>query len=148
VLDEPTGGLDPNQIVEIRNLIAAAGRKKTVMLSTHIMQEVEAICDRIVIIKQGKIVANENREDISNLGEIKKQTVIVEFGSDIKGVDLMKVPGAEKVAEIKSRHWIIESSAGDDLRAGVFGFAVENNLVVLSLQKEERNLESIFRELA
>ena len=147
VLDEPTGGLDPNQIVEIRNLISAAGRKKTVMLSTHIMQEVEAICDRIVIIKQGQIVANESRESISRLGEINKQSVIVEFGNDLEGIDLMGIPGAEKVAEIKSRHWIIESSSGDDLRASVFGFAVKNNLIVLSLQKEERNLESIFQEL-
>jgi ABC-2 type transport system ATP-binding protein len=147
VLDEPTGGLDPNQIVEIRNLIAAAGEKKTVMLSTHIMQEVEAICDRIVIIKQGRIIANESRETISRLGAVRGQSVMVEFGSEVNRDDLMTIPGVTKVTEIKEMHWMIEGLAGDDLRASVFDFAVKNRITVLSLHKEERNLESIFHEL-
>jgi ABC-2 type transport system ATP-binding protein len=147
ILDEPTGGLDPNQIIEIRNLIATAGEKKTVMLSTHIMQEVEAICDRIIIIKQGRIIANETRENISRLGSVKKQAVIVEFGGDVNEDDLMKIPGAEKVVMVRNRHFIIESSDDYDLRARVFEFAVENKITVLSLQKEERNLETIFQEL-
>jgi ABC-2 type transport system ATP-binding protein len=147
ILDEPTGGLDPNQIVEIRNLIATAGEKKTVMLSTHIMQEVEAICDRIIIIKQGRIIANETRENISRLGSIKKQAVVVEFGGDVSEEELMKIPGAEKVVLVRNRHYIIESSEEYDLRARVFDFAVEKKITVLSLQKEERNLETIFQEL-
>ena len=147
ILDEPTGGLDPNQIVEIRNLIANAGRKKTVMLSTHIMQEVEAICDRIIIIKEGRIVANDSRENISGLSGMKSQSVSVEFDSDVNHEELLKIPGADKVIKLKERHWIIESHSEDDIRAGVFGFAVKNKLAVLSLQKEEKNLESIFQEL-
>jgi ABC-2 type transport system ATP-binding protein len=147
ILDEPTGGLDPNQIVEIRNLIAMSGRKKTVMLSTHIMQEVEAICDRIIIIREGRVVANDSRENISRLGTLKRQLVIVEFDSDVGSEELMKIPGAEKVVKIKDAQWLIESSSDDDIRAGVFGFAVRNKLTVLSLQKEEKSLESIFREL-
>ena len=147
ILDEPTGGLDPNQIVEIRSLIAAAGKEKTVMLSTHIMQEVEAICDRIIIIKEGRIVANDSRENISRLSSMKKQSVSVEFDSDVDPGELMKIPGAEKVTRVNERNWAIESSSDDDIRAGVFGFAVQKKIIVLSLQKEEKNLESIFQEL-
>jgi len=147
ILDEPTGGLDPNQIVEIRSLIAAAGKEKTVMLSTHIMQEVEAICDRIIIIKEGRIVANDSRENISRLSSMKKQSVSVEFDSDVEPGELMKIPGAEKVTRVKGRNWVIESSSDVDIRAGLFGFAVEKKIIVLSLQKEEKNLESIFQEL-
>ena len=147
ILDEPTGGLDPNQIVEIRSLIAAAGKEKTVMLSTHIMQEVEAICDRIIIIREGRIVANDTRENITRMSSMKKQSVSVEFDSDVEPGELMEIPGAEKVTRVKGRSWVIESSSDKDIRAGVFGFAVERNITVLSLQKEEKNLESIFQEL-
>lgn len=147
ILDEPTGGLDPNQIVEIRGLIAAAGKEKTVMLSTHIMQEVEAICDRIIIIKEGRIVADESSEDLYAGKGLKRQTVAVEFDSDVSSEELMEIPGAGKVVMVKDRHWLIESIGDDDIRAGVFGFAVKNNITVLALQKEEKNLESIFREL-
>ena len=147
ILDEPTGGLDPNQIVEIRSLIAAAGKEKTVMLSTHIMQEVEAICDRIIIIREGRIVANDTRENIIRMSSIRKQSVSVEFDSDVEPGELMEIPGAEKVTRVKGRSWVIESSSEKDIRAGVFGFAVQRNITVLSLQKEEKNLESIFQEL-
>ncbi len=147
ILDEPTGGLDPNQIVEIRSLIASAGKEKTVMLSTHIMQEVEAICDRIIIIRDGQIVANDTRENITRMSSIRKQSVSVEFDSDVEPGELMKIPGAEKVTRVKGRSWVIESSSDKDIRAGVFRFAVQRNITVLSLQKEEKNLESIFQEL-
>ncbi len=147
ILDEPTGGLDPNQIVEIRSLIASAGKKKTVMLSTHIMQEVEAICDRIIIIREGRIVANDTRENIIRMSSLKKQIVSVEFDNDLDPETLMEIPGAEKVRNVKGRSWVIESSSDKDIRAGVFGFAVQKNITVLSLQKEEKNLESIFQEL-
>ncbi len=147
ILDEPTGGLDPNQIVGIRNLIAATGEKKTVMLSTHIMQEVEAICDRIIIIKSGKIVADDTRENISRLSRLKKQLVTVEFDIDLDGEELMEIPGAEKVRNAGGKTWTIESSSDDDVRASVFAFAVKRGITVLSLQKEEKTLESIFQEL-
>ncbi|TVR71967.1 MAG: gliding motility-associated ABC transporter ATP-binding subunit GldA [Marinilabiliales bacterium] len=147
ILDEPTGGLDPNQIVEIRNLIAEAGKEKTVMLSTHIMQEVEAICDRIIIIKNGKIVADDTRENISAMSSIKKISVSVEFDRDVDPDELTRIPGAGKVIKVNGNRWIIESIGDEDIRAGVFGFAVQKNIVVLSMHREERNLESIFREL-
>jgi ABC-2 type transport system ATP-binding protein len=147
ILDEPTGGLDPNQIVEIRNLIAAAGEKKTVMLSTHIMQEVEAICDRIIIIKSGRIVADDTRENITRLSRLKKQVVTVEFNADPGPGGLMGIPGAEKAEKIKDNMWTIESSQAGDIRERIFAFAVERKIAVLSMQKEEKTLESIFREL-
>jgi len=147
ILDEPTGGLDPNQIVEIRNLIASSGREKTVMLSTHIMQEVEAICDRIIIIKQGKIVANDSRENITRLSGVKGQSVSVEFDAVVQEDELKQIPGAARVIRINDKQWVIESSSDEDIRAGIFRFAVEKKIAVLALQKEEKNLESIFQEL-
>ncbi len=147
ILDEPTGGLDPNQIVEIRSLIASAGKEKTVMLSTHIMQEVEAICDRIIIINKGVIVADDTRENITGLTGLKKQSVAVEFDSIVAQEKLLEIQGAERVTKIADKHWIIESSSDDDIRASVFDFAVANKIAVLSLQKEEKKLESIFQEL-
>ena len=147
ILDEPTGGLDPNQIVEIRSLIAETGMEKTVMLSTHIMQEVEAICDRIIIIKEGRIVANDTRENISALSGMKKQSVMVEFDRDVNPDDLIGIPGAGKAVKAEGNRWMIESVDDTDIRAGIFDFAVRNGITVLSLQREEKNLESIFREL-
>ncbi len=147
ILDEPTGGLDPNQIVEIRNLIASSGREKTVMLSTHIMQEVEAICDRIIIIKQGKIVANDSRENITRLSGMKGQSVSVEFDAVVQEDELKQIPGAARVIGINDKQWVIESSSDEDIRAEIFRFAVEKKIAVLALQKEEKNLESIFQEL-
>jgi ABC-2 type transport system ATP-binding protein len=147
ILDEPTGGLDPNQIVEIRNLIASAGEKKTVMLSTHIMQEVEAICDRIIIIKSGRIVANDTRENITRLSQLKKQLVTVEFDRDPDAAELLKIPGADRAERLRANVWQVESSSGEDIRPAIFAFAVDRNIMVLSLQKEEKSLESIFQEL-
>lgn len=147
ILDEPTGGLDPNQIVEIRNLIAEAGREKTVMLSTHIMQEVEAICDRIIIIKEGRVVADDTRKNISALSGMKRVSVSVEFDRAVDREELMKIPGAGKVLKAEGNRWMIESADDTDIRAGVFNFAVQSGITVLSLQREEKNLESIFREL-
>ncbi len=147
ILDEATTGLDPNQIVEIRNLIREAGKEKTVMLSTHIMQEVEAICDRIIIIDRGVIIADEMKENIySKL--IKDRLVIeVEFDREIPDSLLNGIPHAGRVKRIKPNTWIIESPAGHDIRAGLFEFAVRNNLTVLSLQRKEGNLEELFRIL-
>ena len=147
ILDEPTGGLDPNQIVEIRSLISTAGKEKTVMLSTHIMQEVEAICDRIVIIKSGKIVANDTRENIAKMSKIRMQTVSVEFDREVGKEKLLQITGADNVQKVKDNHWIIESGSEDDIRSVIFDFAVKNGLAVLSMQKKEKNLENIFREL-
>ncbi|MFP4059558.1 MAG: gliding motility-associated ABC transporter ATP-binding subunit GldA [Bacteroidota bacterium] len=145
VLDEPTSGLDPNQIIGIRNLISEVGKDKTVMLSTHIMQEVEAICDHIIIIDRGKIVADAHADDLkSGLDNFIFQ---VEFGGEVDIEMIQKVPGSVKVHALKENTWLIESEAGNDIRENIFSFAVKNNLTVLSLQKREKSLEEIFQEL-
>lgn len=147
ILDEATTGLDPNQIIEIRNLIRDAGKEKTVMLSTHIMQEVEAICDRVIIIDKGVIVADELKDNIYSKLITDRQVVEVEFDRDTDEKLLSRIPDVDKVKKIKSNTWIVETCVQHDIRPVLFEFAVRNNLTVLSLQKKESNLEEIFRVL-
>jgi ABC-2 type transport system ATP-binding protein len=147
ILDEATTGLDPNQIVEIRNLIKEAGKEKTVMLSTHIMQEVEAICDRVIIIDKGKIVANETKSNIYSILRQAKQVVQVEFDKNISEIILPEFANLKSVRKIKDNIWIIEAEGNEDIRPALFNFAVRNSLTVLSLQKNESNLEEVFRHL-
>jgi len=147
ILDEATTGLDPNQIVEIRNLIKEAGREKTVMLSTHIMQEVEAICDRVIIIDKGIIVANEEKNNIYSMLKQPKQVVQVEFDKEIMEISLSEIVNVRTVSKIKNNIWLIEADGNEDIRPSLFNFAVSNNLKVLSLQKQETNLEEVFRHL-
>jgi len=147
ILDEATTGLDPNQIVEIRNLIREAGKEKTVMLSTHIMQEVEAICDRVIIIDEGVIVADELIENIYSLIKNPRQTITVEFDADVAKESLSAIAGVSRAEQIRTRLWSIEATGPEDIRPVIFAFAVENKLTVLSLQKHESNLEEIFRHL-
>jgi ABC-2 type transport system ATP-binding protein len=147
ILDEATTGLDPNQVVEIRNLIREAGKEKTVMLSTHIMQEAEAVCDRIIIIDKGIIVADEKKEDIYSKIRLPRQVVRVEFDKDPGESVLMTIPGVIITRHIKKDSWLIEAEGKDDVRPAIFAFAVKNNLTVLSLQKEESSLEEVFRHL-
>lgn len=146
ILDEPTSGLDPNQIVEIRNLIKNIGKEKTVIMSTHIMQEVEALCDRVIIIDKGKIVADDS---VSRLKRISKtqQVVVVEFSESPKKEDLMKITGVDKVKRQQGNVWLIHPVQDKDIRDLVFQFAVDNDLKVLAMQQEEQRLEDIFREL-
>ncbi|MFN4234979.1 MAG: gliding motility-associated ABC transporter ATP-binding subunit GldA [Bacteroidia bacterium] len=146
ILDEPTTGLDPNQLGEIRNLIKKIGKQKTVMLSTHIMQEVEAICDKVIIINKGKIVANAPASQINNLTKNNIQ-LIVEFDKSITKSQLMKINGIANAENSNGNTWIIESVAGKDIRNEVFKFAVDNQLTVLTLQKNEQKLEDVFKEL-
>jgi len=148
VLDEPTSGLDPNQIVEIRNLIAEVGKQKTVLLSTHIMQEVEAICDRIIIINNGIIVADNNKEDLQKQSRIgKSQTIMVEFNVSVSRDEILKIKGVGKVQGLKNNNWLIESASIDDIRPEVFAFAVKYNLTVLAMQQKEMSLEQVFQDL-
>ena len=147
ILDEATTGLDPNQIVEIRNLIKEAGREKTVMLSTHIMQEVEAICDRVIIIDKGIIVANEIKSNIYSRLKQPNQVIQIEFDKDIPGISLPEYESIIKVLKIKNNIWVIETGGETDIRPALFNFAVRNGLTVLSLQKNESNLEEVFRHL-
>jgi ABC-2 type transport system ATP-binding protein len=147
ILDEATTGLDPNQIIEIRNLIKEAGRAKTVMLSTHIMQEVEAICDRVIIIDNGIIVANEEKRNIYSKLRQTRQIVHVEFDKDIAEISLSEIDNVRSATKIRNNVWVIEAEGIEDIRPVLFSFAVRNNLTVLSLQKHESNLEEVFRHL-
>jgi ABC-2 type transport system ATP-binding protein len=145
ILDEPTSGLDPNQIVEIRDLIAKVGKEKTVLLSTHIMQEVEAICDKIIIINQGKIVAKETTQNASKIIAKNYFTIEVEFDTEV-GQNLLS--GINSVIELNSKNkntWLIK--AHKDIRSQLFEFAVQNHKKVLSMQIVEKSLEEIFQEI-
>jgi ABC-2 type transport system ATP-binding protein len=146
ILDEPTSGLDPNQIVEIRDLIKEVGRNKTIMLSTHIMQEVEAICSRIIIINNGEIVADGKTSEINTSFE-NKQTIVVEFNAEISSQLLQSIPGVSNTVKVEKNTWLVETGADTDIREKIFSMAVSNKLVVLSMQKKENKLEDVFREL-
>jgi ABC-2 type transport system ATP-binding protein len=144
ILDEPTTGLDPNQLVDVRNLIKNIGKEKTVFLSTHIMQEVEAMCDRVIIINKGEIVADKYLKD---LREGQEQIVIVEFDYRVEDAFLLKLP---KVTSVKNTHdftYEITFSTKEDMRSHVFDFAHDNELKILQLNQKNASLESLFREL-
>jgi len=147
ILDEATTGLDPNQIVEIRNLIKKAGKEKTVMISTHIMQEVEAICNRVIIIDKGVIVADEEKSKIYSKIKRPKQVIEVEFDKETTDSSLADIANVSSIKNIRDNIWLIEAEGDDDIRPDIFNFAVKNNLTVLSLNKQESNLEEVFRHL-
>ncbi len=146
ILDEPTSGLDPNQLVEIRNLILEIGKEKTVMLSTHIMQEVEAICNRAIIINHGKIVADDTTGQLLS-GSTFSSQVTVEFDKEINQELLRKIKGVTEVRKISARTWAIESAKDTDVRQEIFRFAVDHELSVLSMQKQSTRLEDVFQQL-
>lgn len=145
ILDEPTSGLDPNQLVDIRQLIKTIGKEKTVMLSTHIMQEVEAICDRVIIIKKGQIVADNLATELQY--EVGQQVVYAEFDGSVSRSVLQKIPGISKVQRITDSSYLIESMAEDDLRKAIAVFAQQNGLLIITLRTEEKSLEEVFKEL-
>lgn len=144
ILDEPTTGLDPNQLVDIRNLIKNIGKTKTVFLSTHIMQEVEAMCERVIIINKGKIVADKKLKD---LRDEKQQTVIVEFDYRVEDAFLLKLPKAISVVNTHDFVYEITFKTSEDMRSHVFDFAHDNQLKILQLNQKNASLESLFREL-
>lgn len=144
ILDEPTTGLDPNQLIDIRNLIKTIGKTKTVFLSTHIMQEVEAMCDRVIIINKGEIVADKKLKD---LRDEKEQTVIVEFDYRVEDAFLLKLPKVEKVVNTYDFVYEITFKTSEDMRSYVFDFAHDNQLKILQLNQKNASLESLFREL-
>lgn len=145
ILDEPTTGLDPNQLEEIRGLIKNIGEEKTIMLSTHIMQEVEAICDKTIIINQGKIVANDKTQALQK--QQQNQIVLtVEFDKEVAKKLLEKIEGVIQVKNKHHNHWIFEVKE-DKVRNGIFQFAVEHDIVVLTMQKETESLEAVFKKL-
>lgn len=147
ILDEPTTGLDPNQIIEIRTLIKNLGKDKTVILSTHLMQEVEAICDRVIIIDKGQLVANDYTGNISTYSKSQCYTIIVEFDNDTDQIDFTEFPDISLVKKIRKGTWLIETTGVKDIRSDLFNYAVKKNLVILSLHKKDKKLEDVFREL-
>ena len=146
ILDEPSSGLDPNQLAEIRTLIKMIGKEKTVILSTHIMQEVKAICERVIIINKGLIVADAST-DILQRQAGGESAIFVEFDKPIEISTLKSLAGIKKLEDLGNNKWKIISEAELDLRADIFNLAVNKGLMVLSLQKEEKSLEDIFRQL-
>ncbi len=146
ILDEPTSGLDPNQLLEIRNLIKETGKEKTVLLSTHIMQEVEAVCDRIIIIHKGKIVTDDSTENVQKYSSTL-DIIYVEFAVNPKQELLEKIEGVLSAKQIKNNTWEIHSNSASDIRPLIFQFAVQNGLIVLSMQKKEQSLEDVFQKV-
>lgn len=146
ILDEPTSGLDPNQLVDIRNLIIEIGKQKTVVLSTHIMQEVEAMCNRAIIINLGKIVADDTPKNLLNAMGASDR-VIAGFDKDVDLKLLKQIKGVKQVTKRDSNTWLFEAEMGIDIRQEIFKFAVDHNLTVLSMQKEESTLEGVFQKL-
>ena len=146
ILDEPTSGLDPNQLVDIRNLISSLGKEKTVLLSTHIMQEVEAICQRAIIINKGEVVADDRIENLKQT-QTAANVVIVEFENEVSQQQLLSIPGVAKVQRVKNNHWIIEPEGDTDIRAELMRWSVNNNLIIKTLQKEDISIEEAFQKL-
>ena len=144
ILDEPTTGLDPNQLVDIRHLITEIGKTKTVFLSTHIMQEVEAMCERVIIINKGEIVADRT---LSDLQTEKKQTVIVEFDYRVEDAFLLQIPKADHVNNTHGFVYEITFKTSEDMRSHVFDFAHDNQLKILQLNQKNASLERLFRDL-
>ena len=143
ILDEPTTGLDPNQLVEIRTLIKDLGKDKTVLFSTHIMQEVEAVCDRVIIIKKGKILENKT---LKELQDNQQQTIKITFDKLISKTELEKLPNIISLKNEKST-WAITFDNKEDMRPKIFDFAQENELKILELTAQNKNLETLFREI-
>ena len=144
ILDEPTTGLDPNQLKDIRDLIKEIGKTKTILLSTHIMQEVEAMCDRVIIINKGNIVADRK---LSDLLSDQSQVIQVEFDLSIEEKSLLKLPYIKEVINTKENHWNLVFETEEDMRAEVFDFAQNNGLRTLQLNRKIVSLESLFQNL-
>lgn len=146
ILDEPTSGLDPNQLTDIRALIKNLGSDKTVMLSTHIMQEVEAICDRVIIIDKGRIVADDKASTLRSRQQ-HHEVVEVEFDGEVKANELLAISGVVQARRKNDRSWLLAHDAANDVRPAIFQFAVDRGMKVLGMQKSERGLEEVFKEL-
>lgn len=146
ILDEPTSGLDPNQLAEIRSLIKQLGEEKTVIFSTHIMQEVQALCDRVLIINKGIIVANDAIENLQS--RVKGESVVtVEFKEKIKESSLKAIDHVKGITALGNNKWQVLSGKDRDLREQLFNFAVQNNYTLLGMQQEVYSVEDVFQEL-
>lgn len=146
ILDEPTSGLDPNQLIDIRNLIKTLGKEKTVLFSSHIMQEVQAICDRVVIINKGKLVADDSIEVLKH--KIAGQRLIqVGFLEKVNAGQLNKISGVETVKPLNNNLWQLSTSKEKDIRQNIFQFAVQKKLTLIELHQEDYTVEDVFQKL-
>lgn len=146
ILDEPTSGLDPNQLVDIRKIITDLGKEKTIIFSTHVMQEVEAVCDRVIIFHKGKLVADDqtaNLWKIAGTGNYYE----VEFKEEVKAGLISSLPFIINVSLQEKGTWLLEAKKGEDIREAVFNFATKNNLHILSLSQSEQSMEEVFHSL-
>jgi len=145
ILDEPTSGLDPNQIIEIREVIKQLGKNKTVLFSSHILQEVEAICNRVIIINKGNIVADDQ---LSNLQQATSGSAVhVSFKEALDEDRLKNLPAATIVTKIDNYNWELQSKDEETLRKQILSMAIENNFNIVSLQSGSKSLEDVFRSL-
>lgn len=146
ILDEPTSGLDPNQLVDIRGLISKIGETKTVMLSTHIMQEVEAICSRAMIIKDGKVVKDDSIQNIQS-EDRDKQVIFIEVNKSLSKSFLKKIEGIESVKNISEHEWLIEASSKKDIRPNLVRVFTKKDIDLLTIRKEGRKIEDVFKRM-
>jgi ABC-2 type transport system ATP-binding protein len=146
ILDEPTSGLDPNQLVEIRKLIKTIAEHKTVLFSTHIMQEVQALCDRVIVINKGEIVADDKLDRILQ-SQGNTTTISVQFERDVDVHQLKSLRGVKEVEAMEGFKYKVTSDGTTDVRPEIFRFAADNNLSLIGLKQEENSLENIFRDL-
>ena len=146
ILDEPTSGLDPNQIVEIREVIRQQGKDKTVLFSSHILQEVEAICDRVIIIHKGEIVANDKLSNLQKRNE-DKHIVVVNFKEPIDKTLLDRINDADSVEQLQTTNFKLQTSKPESVRKQILEISLQNNLNIVSLQSEKQSLEEVFRSL-
>lgn len=146
ILDEPTSGLDPNQIIEIRNVIKQQGQNKTVLFSSHILQEVEAICDRVIIINKGNIVADDRLVNLQK-GKGERHIVSVQFGENVSRSLLETLTDISRLQEQGTSHWQLETANPESVKKQLLSLAVANNFNIVSLQSEGHSLEQVFRTL-
>lgn len=146
ILDEPTSGLDPNQLADIRDLIVKLGKEKTVLLSTHIMQEVQAMCSRVIIIKDGSIVADDAIGNIQAQSE-NKNTIVITLEVDLQQADFKTLTPVESIRLVEGRTWALQTSSPDMLRKALMQWALENDYTIAALQTETKSLEDVFRQL-
>jgi ABC-2 type transport system ATP-binding protein len=147
ILDEPTTGLDPNQLSEIRSLISNIGKEKTVLLSTHILQEVEAICDRVLIINQGSIVADESADQVGRSNTRQVQTIHVEVQEVSEAGTWETLSFVQNIKTLGDKEFLLETRETRDVRGDIFNFAVSQGLTILSLSLKKKSLEEVFREI-
>lgn len=146
ILDEPTSGLDPNQLVEIRRLIKNVSKNKTVIFSSHIMQEVQALCDRVVVINRGKIVANDTLPNLLK-NQSGQSALLIEFEGGVTCEEIKSIAGVDEVEEVANFKFRVTGAPRIDLRPEIFRFAADRHLSLLGLKQEEGSLEGIFKEL-